>query len=84
MNQPATYNKAVIPNSSVITDELSINSPIVDFQNNDNQAVVNSTIMIAEMQNNKPMCVATYKTTAEMPEELRKAMPDIEELKKLL
>ena len=33
---------------------------------------------------NKPMGVATYKTTAEMPEELRKAMPDIEELKKLL
>ena len=33
---------------------------------------------------NKPMGVATYKTTAEMPEELRKALPDIEELKKLL
>ena len=33
---------------------------------------------------NKPMGVATYKTTTEMPEELRKAMPDIEELKKLL
>jgi predicted nuclease of restriction endonuclease-like (RecB) superfamily len=33
---------------------------------------------------NKPMGVVTYKTTAEMPEELRKALPDIEELKKLL
>ena len=33
---------------------------------------------------NKPMGVATYKTSAEMPEELRRAMPDIEELKKLL
>ena len=33
---------------------------------------------------NKPMGVATYKTSTEMPEELRKAMPDIEELKKLL
>ena len=33
---------------------------------------------------NKPMGVATYKTSSEMPEELRKAMPDIEELKKLL
>ena len=33
---------------------------------------------------NKPMGVATYKTTAEMPEELRKALLDIEELKKLL
>ena len=33
---------------------------------------------------NKSMGVATYKTSSEMPEELRKAMPDIEELKKLL
>ncbi len=32
----------------------------------------------------KPMGVATYKTTTDMPEELRHAMPDIEELKKLL
>ncbi|MBR4147295.1 MAG: hypothetical protein IKU00_05320 [Bacteroidales bacterium] len=87
MNQPATYNKVVIPNSSVITDELSINSPIaiVDFQNNDNQAVINSAIMIAELRDyNKPIGVSTYKTTAEMPEELRRAFPDIEELKKLL
>ena len=74
------------PNSSVMTDELSINSPIaiVDLQNNDNQSVANSPIMIAELKDCKPMGVATYKTTAEMPEELRKAMPDIEELKKLL
>jgi cation transport regulator ChaB len=27
---------------------------------------------------------ATYKTTTDMPEELRHALPDIEELKKLL
>ena len=33
---------------------------------------------------NKPMGVATYKTTAEMPEKLRKALPDVEALKKLL
>lgn len=32
----------------------------------------------------KPMGVATYKTTADMPEQLKKALPDIEELKKLL
>lgn len=32
----------------------------------------------------KPMGVATYSTSNEMPEELRKALPDIEELKKLL
>ena len=33
---------------------------------------------------NKPTGVATYKTTAEMPEELRKALLDNEGLKKLL
>lgn len=35
-------------------------------------------------QYDKPMGVATYKTSAEMPEKLRKALPSIEELKKLL
>ncbi len=33
---------------------------------------------------NKPMGVATYTTTADMPENLRKALPDVEALKKLL
>ena len=33
---------------------------------------------------NKPMGVATYTTSEEMPEKLRTALPDIEELKKLL
>ena len=33
---------------------------------------------------NKPMGVATYTTSADMPEKLRKALPDIEELKKIL
>lgn len=32
----------------------------------------------------KPMGVATYKTKAEMPEDLQKALPDIDELRKLL
>lgn len=32
----------------------------------------------------KPMGVATYKTATDMPERLRKTLPDIEELKKLL
>ena len=32
----------------------------------------------------KPMGVATYKTTTDMPEELQRTLPDIEELKKLL
>ena len=33
---------------------------------------------------NKPMGVATYKTNEEMPENLRKALPDIEDLKRVL
>ena len=33
---------------------------------------------------NKPMGVATYRTSKDMPERLRNAMPDIEELRKLL
>ena len=32
----------------------------------------------------KPMGVATYTTTTDMPEELRKTLPNVEELKKLL
>lgn len=32
----------------------------------------------------KPMGVATYKTASDMPERLRKALPDVDELKKLL
>ena len=31
-----------------------------------------------------PMGVATYTTSADMPEELRRALPDIEELKRVL
>ncbi len=31
-----------------------------------------------------PMGVATYKTSADMPEELRKALPDEQQLKELL
>ena len=75
MNRIETYNMTIIPNSPIA---------IVDLQNNDNQAVINSAIMIVELKDCKPRGVATYKTTAEMPEELRKALPDIEELKKLL
>lgn len=32
----------------------------------------------------KPMGVATYSTSSDMPERLKKALPDIDELKKLL
>ena len=33
---------------------------------------------------NKPMGVATYKTFSDMPKEMQKTLPDIEELKKLM
>ena len=32
----------------------------------------------------KPMGVATYKTADEMPEDLRKALPPLEELRRIL
>lgn len=32
----------------------------------------------------KPMGVATYRLSEDMPEKLRKALPDVEELRKLL
>ena len=32
----------------------------------------------------KPMGVATYRTSKDMSDELRKALPDIEDLKRLL
>ena len=33
---------------------------------------------------NKPMGVATYKTISDMPKEMQRTLPDIEELKKLM
>ena len=41
-------------------------------------------IMIAVRDYNKPMGVATYKTFSDMPKEMQKTLPDIEELKKLM
>lgn len=38
----------------------------------------------AVLDYDKPMGVATYKTATDMPQRLRKSLPDIEELKKLL
>ena len=32
----------------------------------------------------KPLGVATYKTSDEMPEKLKKALPNVDDLKKLL
>ena len=32
----------------------------------------------------KPLGVATYRTSKDMPENMRKALPDVEDLKKLL
>jgi hypothetical protein len=43
-----------------------------------------SFVEFAIRNNDKPMGVATYRATKDMPERLRNALPDIEELKKLL
>jgi predicted nuclease of restriction endonuclease-like (RecB) superfamily len=43
-----------------------------------------TTVEFAVRDFMKPMGVATYKTSAELPEKLRKALPDMDELKKLL
>lgn len=46
---------------------------------------MNSTfVQFAVRDYTKPMGVATYRTAEEMPENWRRALPDIEELKKLL
>ena len=57
MNRPETYNKAVIPNPSVSTDELSINSTlaIAYLQTNDNQAVLINAHTIAKLKEGKTM-----------------------------
>jgi hypothetical protein len=44
----------------------------------------NTFVQFAVRDYSKPMGVVTYRTSEEMPERLRKALPDIEELKKLL
>jgi RecB family endonuclease NucS len=43
-----------------------------------------TTVEFAVRDFTKPMGVATYKTSKELPEKMRKALPDMEELKKIL
>ena len=43
-----------------------------------------ATFFPKNTESDKPMGVATYKTTTDMPKELRHTLPDIEELKKLV
>ena len=92
MNTPNKYDRAVETIKNMTGDNSTIAiaetpSPnnqsesksatmIADLENTNNQTDTNSAIMIAELQ--------AYTTTADMPENLRKALPDIEELKKLL
>jgi len=45
---------------------------------------MNICLIFAVRDYNKPMGVATYRASKDMPERLRNALPDIEELKKLL
>ena len=71
MNKPVTYNKAVIPNST---------TAIAELQNNDNQAVVNSTIMIAELRTASPWAWPLTKPLPKCLRNSRKALPDIKKL----
>lgn len=48
------------------------------------KSVDKSYVEYAVRDYDKPMGVVTYKTATDMPERLRKALPDMEELKKLL
>ena len=48
------------------------------------KSAVKAYVEYAVRDYEKPMGVATYMTANDMPEKLRKALPDIEELKKLL
>ena len=43
-----------------------------------------SFVEFAVRDYNKPMGVATYRASKDMPERLRNALPDVEDLKKLL
>ena len=43
-----------------------------------------TTVEFAVRDFTKPMGVATYKTSKELPEKMRKALPDMEELKKII
>lgn len=71
------------PNSSVMNDGIQLAEC---------QALSNSSAMADELTNNSPSAIGelkdyqigTYKTTTDMPEELHRALPDIEELKKKL
>lgn len=60
--------------SSVRTDELENNSIVLE-----------TGLTTKNIQDyDKPMGVATYKTTADMDERLKKLLPPVEELEKLL
>ena len=65
-------------NSSVMTDE-NPSIGIVLCKNADKEFVE-----YVVQDYSKPMGVATYRFNADMPEKLRNALPDIEDLRKLL
>lgn len=71
--------------SSVATDKSQSTIAIVEsFPKSsvvtDESASVKSSVATDEL----PMGVATYTTAGDMPEELRKALPDMEDLKRIL
>ena len=71
MKDDEYHHRGALPNSFLTTlpDAKSADKAIVEYLVKDY---------------NKPMGVATFRTKEEMPEKLRKSLPDIDELKKLL
>ena len=83
MNTPNKYDRAIETIKNATDDNSTI--AIAETQSPNNRSDSKSAITIADLLDyNKPMGVATYTTTADMPENLRKALPDVEELRKVM
>lgn len=61
-------------NSSDVSDELTAIIPIADFKL--------SGINLQDYD--KPMGVTTYKSLSEMPENMQKVLPDLDDIKKIM
>ena len=70
-------------NSSAPTDEFTEINEEASVRTD--EMPLNSAVQTVELQDyDRPMGVATYKTSADMDERLKKLLPPVEALKKLL
>ena len=83
---PAEAKSAITTADLQNVDIQIVNDDIVKIDN----LLLNRQLQLTKWEDfplrdyEKPMGVATYKTASDMPERLRKALPDMEELKKIL